>query len=59
MNNFRFEDNKIIIEFDDIEFDDTLKGKQLENIKQKIKQREAEVDNLRKLLPESVTNEEY
>ena len=31
----------------------------LNNIKQKIKQREAEVDNLRKLLPESVTNEEY
>ena len=58
MNNFRFENNKITIEFDNVDFDQKLEGKQLENIKQKIKHKQEELDNLKKLISETSNNEE-
>lgn len=58
LNGFRLEDNKITIEFDNIEFTDKLQGRQRQDIKQKINQREEELDNLKKLLETTGNSEE-
>lgn len=58
LNNFSFKNNKITFEFDNIDFDQKLEGKQLENIQQKIKHKEEELSNLKKLIPETSNSEE-
>jgi hypothetical protein len=50
---FKFDNNKITLDLDNIEFTDTLQGKQLEAIQQKIKQRQDELDNLKKLVQQT------
>ena len=50
---FKFDNNKITIDLDNIEFTDRLEGKQLQAIQQKIKQRQDELDNLKKLVQQT------
>ena len=56
LKGFKLENNTITIALDDIEFNDKVQGKQLEDIKEKIKIKEQEVNNLKQLL--SVTGNE-
>ena len=54
---FKFDNNKITIDLGNIKFTDTLQGKQLEAIEEKIKQREKEVEHLKKLVKQTGNEE--